>query len=155
MNQNDKCISNKKLINNRQNNNSLINIDLKNILEYKDFELNSFEYLEALKSDKRDYFEFYMSLLKNNHPIFFSFFLYKDYNSVIKIFIFFFSLILNLVINCLFFRDETMEKIYEDKGSFNFIYQIPQILYSSLISLFIMVFINMLGLSQDNIVEDS
>ena len=27
-----------------------------------------------------------------------------------------------------FFSDDTMHKIYEDQGNFNFIYQLPQIL---------------------------
>ena len=46
-----------------------------------------------------------------------------------------------------------MHKIYEDKGKFNFLYQIPQIMYSTLISKFIDGFIRKLALSQDNIVE--
>ena len=41
------------------------------------------------------------------------------------------------MVNALFFNDDTMHKIYEEKGSFDFIYNIPQILYSSLISGFI------------------
>ena len=46
-----------------------------------------------------------------------------------------------------------MHKIYEDKGSFNFVYQIPQILYSSLISGVINGLISYLSLSQDNIIK--
>ena len=46
-----------------------------------------------------------------------------------------------------------MHKIYEDKGKFDLIYQIPQIIYSSLISKIIDTFIKNLALSQDNIVE--
>ena len=37
------------------------------ILEFKDFELNSMDYEEAIKSDKRSYVQYYISLLKNNH----------------------------------------------------------------------------------------
>jgi len=44
-----------------------------------------------------------------------------------------------------------MHKIYEDKGKFNFLYQIPQILYSTLISRIIDAIIRPLALSQDNI----
>ena len=65
--------------------------------------------------------------------------------------LFFFNFIFSLEINALFFNDDTMHKIYEDEGSFNLLYQIPQILYSTLISNFISVFINMLALSEDNI----
>ena len=46
-----------------------------------------------------------------------------------------------------------MHKIYEDKGKFNFLYQIPQILYSTLISKSIDFLIKNLSLSQDKIVE--
>ena len=46
-----------------------------------------------------------------------------------------------------------MHKIYKDKGKFDLLYQIPQILYSTLISRFIDIFIRALALSQDNIVE--
>ena len=46
-----------------------------------------------------------------------------------------------------------MHKIYEDKGKFNFLYQIPQILYSILISRFFDTIIKNLALSQDNIVD--
>ena len=45
-----------------------------------------------------------------------------------------------------------MHKIYEDQGSFNFIYQLPQIAYSSLISSVINILLNLLGLSEGNII---
>ena len=127
---------------------------IEEIIEQKDFELNSLDYEEALKLDKRNFCELYFSLIKNNHPIIFSFACYQDYNpKIIKIFLFFFSFSLDLTINALFFNDDTMHKIYEDKGKFNFLYQIPQILYSTLISKFIDGFIRKLALTQDIIVE--
>ena len=55
--------------------------------------------------------------------------------------------------NALFFNDKTMHKIYEDEGSFNFIYQIPQIVLSSIISAIINVFIKYLSLSEKDILE--
>ena len=91
--------------------------------------------------------------MKNNHPLFFSFIPIKDYNSlIIKMLLFFFSFGLDFTINTLFFNDNTMHKIYEDKGEFNFLYQIPQILLSTLISKIIDLIIKPSGLSQDNIV---
>ena len=130
------------------------NIYIDKILIIQDFELNSLEYEEALKLDHRNYLQYYGSLLKYNHPILFSFGSYDDYNSkIIKIFLFFFSFCLDFGINALFFNDDTMHKIYEDKGKFNFLYQIPQILYSTLISKLIDSFIRSFALTQDNIVE--
>ena len=118
----------------------------KSLLEEKDFEINSLDYEEAFKLDHRNYFQYYISLLKYNHPILFSFAPFKDYNPrVIKMFLFFFSFCLDFSINALFFNDDTMNKIYEDKGKFNFLYQIPQILYSTLISRFIDALIKKFG----------
>ena len=142
---------------NKKNTLGLININnkyTKELIEQKDFEMNSLEYEEALKLDHRNFFQYYISLLKNNHPLFFSFSPYKDYNSrIIKIFLFFLSFSLDFTINAVFFNDDTMHKIYVDKGKFNFLYQIPQILYSTLISRFIDSLIKNLALSQDSIVE--
>ena len=126
----------------------------KEFLEQKDFVINSLEYEKAFKLDKRNYFKYYTSLLKDNHPLMFSFYCNNDYNSrIIKIFLFFFSFSSDMTINALFFNDNTMHKIYQDKGKFNFLFQIPQILYSTLISRLIDILIKTLALSQDNIIE--
>ena len=130
------------------------NIYINKILMIKEFELNSLNYENAIRLDHRKYCQYYCSLIKYNHPFLFSFGSYNDYNSkIIKIFLFFFSFCLDFGINALFFNDDTMHKIYEDKGDFNFLYQLPQILYSTLISRFIDTFIRSFALTQDNIVE--
>ena len=43
-----------------------------------------------------------------------------------------------------------MHKIYTDKGSYNFVYQLPQIIYSTLISAALNGIIRLLGLSEKN-----
>ena len=48
--------------------------------------------------------------------------------------------------------NDTMHKIYTDGGSFNFIYNIPQILYSALICGFLNGIINLLALSDSSFV---
>jgi uncharacterized membrane protein len=97
--------------------------------------MNNLSYKKALKLDKRTYFEYYFSLLRTNHILIFTFYTNTDYNSkIIKIILFLFSFALYFTINGLFFNDETLHKIYEDQGNFNFIYQIPNILYSSIIT---------------------
>jgi len=127
---------------------------IKEILEIKDFEKNSSDCEEAFKLDKRNYFQYYASLLKYNHPLSFSFCFYNDYNSrIIKIFLFFFSFSSDLTINALFFNDDTMHKIYQDRGKFDLLFQLPQILYSTLISKFIDTLIKTLASSQDIIIE--
>ena len=132
------------------NNNQIKNINN----DIKDFEINSLEYEKAFKLDKRNYFQCYISLLKYNHSLMFSFGTYNDYNSrIIKILLFFFSFSSDLTINALFFNDDTMHKIYKDRGKFDLLFQLPQILYSTLISKLIDTLIKTLALSQDIIVE--
>ena len=125
-----------------------------NILNKKEFEINSLNYKEAIKIDHRNFYEYYISLLKYNHPLFFSFGSYDDYNSkIIKIFLFFFSFSSDLTINALFFNDNTMHKIYQDKGEFDFMYHLPQIIYSTLISYIIDILVKFFALTQNYIVQ--
>ena len=124
-----------------------------NILEYTDSEFNSLTYKNAIKIDKRTYCQYYWSLLKKKQLFLFSFYPNKDYNSqIIKSFLFFFFYSSDLTINALFFTDDTMHKIYIDSGSFNLNYQLPQIVYSYLISSGINLIIEYLSLSENTII---
>ena len=67
--------------------------------------------------------------------------------------LFLFSFSIYFTINALFFNDSTMHNIYEAKGSYNFIYQIPIILYSTIISIIINYLIKLLSLSEKNIIN--
>jgi hypothetical protein len=121
---------------------------------YNDYEMNSFDYKEALKIDNRIFFQYYLSLLKRKIIILFTFFVSNDYNSRgIKICLLFLSFALEYGINTLFFSDETMHKIYLEDGKFDFIYQIPFIIYSTLISNIISGILEFLALSEDTIIE--
>ena len=63
----------------------------------------------------------------------------KDYNSpIIKAFLFFFLFSVHFTVNALFFNDNTMHKIYEDEGKYNFSYQFPKILISAISSTIIL-----------------
>ena len=108
----------------------------------------------ALNKDKRSYSQYYFSLLERKQLILFSFYPNNDYNSrIIKSFLFFFFYASHFTINALFFNDNTMHKIYIDSGSFNLNYQLPQIIYSSLISTLINTFIKFLSLSENLIIS--
>ena len=122
-------------------------------MKFNDSELNSMEYKKALIYDKRSFSQYYFSLLKMYHLVFFSFYYHKDdYNpQIIKIFLFFFFFSIHLTTNALFFDDSTMHKIYIDKGKYNLIYQLPYIFYSSLISNLISSLILYLSLSEKDI----
>ena len=121
---------------------------------YTDIELNLLNYEEALKSDYRTYFQYFLSLLRTKHILIFSFFKINDYNSqVIKIYIFFFTFAINYTVSAMFYSDSTMHQIYEDEGSFDFTYQLPQMFYSLIISSLLKIILNTLGLYGSNIVE--
>ena len=124
------------------------------IFEYNIYELNNLEYSKAIKIDKRNYFQYYLSLLKTKHLLFFSFCKINDYNSqIIKIYLFFYSFAIYYFINTLFFNDATMHKIYKDYGVYNIIYQLPQVLYSSFISSVLNLIIKTLALTEKNIIK--
>ena len=53
----------------------------------------------------------------------------------------------------LFFDDNTMHKIFENKGKFDIEYQFPKIIYSSFISLILNTPSKLLGLSSGSIVN--
>ena len=137
------------------NKNKKMGKNIKKNIQYhimNDYEINNLSYNEALQIDKRTYIQYYFSLLRMRHLLIFTFYTSNDYNSkIIKISLFLFYFSLNHTINGLFFDDSTMHKIYEDKGFFNFNYQIPKIVYSTIISSTIYSFITFLSLSQENI----
>ena len=121
-------------------------------IKYNDYELNNLLYKEAILIDKRTYFQYYLSLIKTKHIILFIFMPSNDYNLIlIKIGLFIFSFCLYFTINALFFTDKTMHKIYEKKGILNIISQLPQIFYSTIISVFINMILKMLALSEKDI----
>ena len=125
-----------------------------NILKYSSEEKNELPYNLAIKNDKRTYCQYYLSLLKLNHDFIFSFIYSKDYNSkIIKIDLFFISFAINYFVNGLFFDDGTMHKIYETNGSFNLEYKLPNILYSSLISIIFNKILKELALSNKSIIR--
>ena len=123
-------------------------------MKYTEDELNLLNYELALKYDERTYFQYYISLLKTKHILLFSFCNNDDYNSkIIKINLFFIGFTVYYTINALFYNDDTMHNIYEKKGSFDLEYQLPKIVYSSVISIIINVILKILALSNDNIID--
>ena len=151
---NNNKINNNKINNNNKNIRNLVNIETEEQKYYNDYEINSINYEEALIIDKRTYCQFYLSLIKANHILFFTFFSKGDYNpQSIKICLFFFMFVLHAFINTLFFNDATMHKIFENRGIFNFIVVLPQIIYTIIICGFLNIIIKQLSLSQKNILE--
>ena len=114
-----------------------------------DNELNELPYKDALKFDNRTYWTYYISLVKSNHLICFSFLPKFDFNSrIIKMYLFFFNFANLFFVNALFFTDETMGKISMNGGYFNIIYNLPQIIYSAIISSVISEIIKIFALTE-------
>ena len=117
-------------------------------------ELDQMEYEFAVQIDKRNLSQYYLSLLKKKQLIIFTFCNSKDYNIVLaKISLFICSVSVYFLTNTFFFNDANMHKIYEENGSYNFLFQIPQILYSTLISSTINILMKHLSLSQNGVIK--
>ena len=122
--------------------------------KYNDFELNSFEYKEALLIDGRTCVEYYLALVKYKNVIIFSFCPRNDYNSIIiRSCIFSLSFSIHYAINFVFFTDEIMHKIYEEGGKYDILYFIPQISISFFVSYYFTVIIKIIFLSERNIIQ--
>ena len=112
------------------------------------FELNNLEYENAKELDNRTFFSMYWSTLRREHLFIFTFLIYKDYNlPYIKISRFIFLICTDMAMNALFFADESMNKLYISYGEYDFIQQIPQMIYSIIISNIIDIFLCYLSLT--------
>ena len=124
------------------------------ITKFSDNEINTLKYEEALEYDKRTYLQYYISLLRTKHLLIFTFITNNDYNSkIIKICLFSFFFALEYTINSLFYQDPKIHQFYNDNGKYKFIYQIPQICYSTIISAIITFFIKFMSLSEKYIIS--
>jgi hypothetical protein len=104
-------------------------------INYSDEDLNEMKFEDAIINDKRTFIHSYWSVLKYSQILIFTFYTSDDYNDrLLKISLFFNSLALFITINSLFFNDSSMSHVYHEKGKFEFIYEIPKIILSSIIT---------------------
>jgi len=119
-----------------------------------DFELNELEYEEAVKLDKRTFIQIYFATLKREHKILFTFFSWNDYNLFyIKLARFVFLLSTDISLNIFFFSDDSMHKLFLNYGKYDFIQQIPQIVYTTIISQILEVFLCYLSMTDKYIYQ--
>ena len=147
--------SGKRKLKRKESENEIVNANEENqIKTLDDFELNELEYEDAVKFDKRSWWCMYYYLIKREHRIIFTFFVCRDYNLVpVKLSRFWFLLATDMCMNVFFFSDATMHKIYLNYGKYDFVQQIPQIIYSSIISQIIEVFLCFLSLTDKHMYE--
>ena len=121
---------------------------------FDEFELNELEYEEAIYYDKRSFIKIYCDKLSREHIIIFTFFVCNDYNIIyIKYARFIFLFATDMAINVFFYSDESMHKIYLNYGKYNFIQQIPQIIYTTIISQLIEILLCYLSLTDKYIYQ--
>jgi hypothetical protein len=149
INEKDLNDKNKNLFENKHKEENEVNRNIK----YIDEELNRMDYKEALMYDHRNYWQYYLSLLKKKHMILLTFASINDYNVfLLKFSLFVLSIALFFALNTLFFRDSTMRQIFADRGKYNFLYQIPQVLYSTIVSSLMTFMLKKLSLSQNELI---
>jgi hypothetical protein len=117
-------------------------------------ELNELEYKTAIEIDKRTYLQYYCSLIKRNELILFTFMSNDDYNLfTLKLCLFLISFSLFMIVDAFFFSKDKMHEIYIKNGVYELLFQIPQILYSAIISTIINTILKLLSLTENSILS--
>ena len=107
-----------------------------------------------MELDNRPFSQIYWFILKRNQLILFTFFSWNDYNLYyIKLARFIFLVCTDMAMNVFFFSDDSMHKIYLNYGKYNFIQQIPQIIYSTAISQLLELFLSYLCMTDKHIYQ--
>ena len=135
---------------NNQINNQIINNGVMQTFYFNDYELNHMNYNEALLYDKRTYFQYYLSLIKTGNQLYFTFILKTDYNPILlKATIFVLSFSLLFLFNTLLFGEVSII----NKKNYSISYQMPQIIYSVILSAILTGITKYFVLPEENIAE--
>ena len=119
-------------------------------MNYNKEEIMSMKFKMALKYDKMSFFGCYWFLLNYHQLFIFTFLNNIDYNlRSVKISLFIFELDLFLFFNALFFSDKQFTYLYRHKGKFNYFYNLPKAIFSSLICGLLNNFLAKLSLSHN------
>ena len=125
-----------------------------------DEELNDLDYEYYRHIENRKWYAIFFSLFKEKYDFIETFFIYnrgtdyKDYKLYgIKIMIYLNSIIVSIIINIMFYTDETMHKIMEDDGEYNPLYRLPRILISDISQKIISYLLSEFIDFQDNFIE--
>ena len=100
-----------------------------------DYELNHLEYEDALEQDKRGFCKTYWSIIKRDELFIFTFISWNDYNLFyVKIERFLFIILNIMVMNVLFFSEESIHEFFINGVKYNFSKQILQIVLAIIIT---------------------
>ena len=132
--------------------NSQMDIKITRKKIYTNEELSNLEFDKAVVYDKRKFLRTYYNYIEYKQLIIFTFIVKTDFNLLIlKISMFIFSFGMLFAFNTLFYNDDTMSHTHQNKGKYDFIYSLPQTIFSSLICGVISILIEFLSLSQEQI----
>ena len=150
----NKHVNKKHKLKNNKKQKKVLDLDHVNYQTLNIQELNNLQYEIAILIDKRTFFQYYVALIRKKQLIIFTFVPIDDYNLLtLKISSFLLQFSLFMTINALFFSDTTMHQIYTNNGDEDFKYHIPQIIYSSLISIVMNSLLRILSLSENDILS--
>ena len=132
--------------------------------EYQNYlienELNNLDYIYYREIEDRKWYNIIWSIFKLNSDFLSTFFIfnsnkkYREYRLYsIKVIAYFNSLLLSLFANISFYHNETMHKIYEENGKYNFQYKLPFIILSDIISILASYLFDKLIDNQDELIE--
>ena len=112
--------------------------------EYADMDFD-----EALKSDKRTFFQIYKSNLLEEHIIFNTFCteVYLELRAV-KISFLFFGYEINFFLNAFFYSDEYISDTYHNNGILDFASSLPKSIYSFIVTIILSTLLKMLSNSK-------
>jgi len=123
-------------------------------------ELNDLDYEYYRNIERRKWYEIFWSLYKTRYDFISTFFIYnnekyyKEYKLyTIKVIIYLNSLITSIIINILFYTDDTMHRLYEDDGKYNMLYRLPKIVISDLSMKLMSILLELIIDYQDKFIE--
>lgn len=99
-----------------------------------------------IKFNVSNFIFFYSTFLKTVHPILKSFFIENAHKTkVIQIWMFYFSISVLFTLNALFFSDKYFSEPYKTEEGINYFFNIPKMIYSSILSYELKVLFNLLS----------
>ena len=119
---------------------------------FSDIEINEMSYELSLIYVKRNYIQSYFSLIKNYQLFMFTFIIKEKYNLFfVELLVFEFFISLLFIINLFLFTDSNFSYYYEKKGKYDFGYEFPKMLASSIICTVLNLGIKLLMYNQKRI----
>ena len=121
---------------------------------YNDVIFDNADFEEVKDKDDRSYLKLYWSLLKRKQLFIFTFYTHHDYNlRIVKIALFILFISFYFTYTALFFNDSIMRNIYIYKGNTDAAVHVPNIIFSSLSCLIMSILVNLVGLTQRDILQ--